>query len=321
MAALSAPLLVLDQAWRVRDLNAAARRLLDRPAREVLGRPLAALGPAWARLALSQADDAAAPIPLTLEGARAEGERAFKVHLSPLAAPDATRAGWVLLLCPVGAQQREQQRLVAEIEQRETLLREAHHRIKNDLQVVSSLLSLAASGLPESDKAVEALRSSRDRIHSMALVHEQLYRARNAGQLSVPAYVEDLLHHLQQVYSSEARGIRVCADIENADLGLDATITCGLIINELVSNAFRHAFPDGRSGEVRVTLQSADGQYTLEVANDGAELPPDDELERAGTLGLQLVASLVHQLGGRLEILRDGGTLFRITFARPQQQD
>ncbi len=313
--ALANPVLVVDEEWRVADLNPAARRVLGRPARHVLGQPLANLGPAWAALATP---DEGGVCTQTVPAATGEGEQAFDVFRTALARPDGTLAGWALLLCDRGAQRQEQQRLEAILQQRELLVREVHHRVKNDLQVVSSLLSLAGSALPEGDSAaITVLRESRDRIRSMALVHEQLYRAPNVSKLSFAAYADELLRHLQQTYNAEARAIRVHTEIEDADLGLDATMTCGLIINELVSNAFRHAFPEGRSGEVRVSLRSADGRHTLEVANDGVALPPDDELAQADTLGLQLVASLVHQLGGRLEVLREGGTLFRIAFGAP----
>jgi PAS domain S-box-containing protein len=213
-------------------------------------------------------------------------------------------------------------RLQKSLEEKEVLLKEIHHRVKNNLQIISSLLELQSGHLPPGE-SVEKLRESRDRVHSMALVHEQLYRSRDLAQVDLSGYVASLADHLAQTYAVNHRAIEIHLDISPAvRLPIDSAVPFGLLLNELVSNSLKHAFPGRDAGEVRMQLLPGDGHILLTVADNGIGLPETVDQHAATTFGLQLVGMLVRQLRGAVEIDRNGGTAFRIRFApaHPQTQ-
>ncbi|EJL33388.1 signal transduction histidine kinase, partial [Novosphingobium sp. AP12] len=203
----------------------------------------------------------------------------------------------------------------AALEEKEQLLREVHHRVKNNLQLISSLLNLQASRT--SDAAVaELFAESRNRVRSMALVHENLYRAGTFARVAMGDHVRALCSHLARAYGEAPNRNAVEVDVAEVELDLDRAIPCGLIVNELVSNALKHAFPDGRAGTIRVTLEAQrQGRFVLSVADDGVGLP--DGAESGDTLGLQLVRDLTEQLRGRIEVRSEHGTSFSIIFGVP----
>jgi PAS domain S-box-containing protein len=186
------------------------------------------------------------------------------------------------------------------LRQHEVLLKEVHHRVKNNLQVISSLLRLQARHVTDA-RALEVLRESQDRVCSMALVHENLYRAGGLGQVDLADYVGNLAAALARSYFGTAGRVTVRTDVAPRLLDLDRAVPCGLILNELLSNALKHAFPDGRAGEVWVSLnESAPGQLLLVVEDDGVGRPDDLGPKPAKSLGLQLVQDLTRQLRGSL---------------------
>ena len=160
----------------------------------------------------------------------------------------------------------------AALKERETLLKEIHHRVKNNMQIISSLISLQADKATETE-TIEMLDDSQRRIRSMALIHEKLYRSGSLAEIDFADYIESLIDELLRMYNVPPGVITITADIENIQLGVDTAIPCALIINELVSNCLKHAFPDGRTGEVTVALQRANGAHTLTVADDGVGFP------------------------------------------------
>ncbi|UJR83657.1 AAA family ATPase [Sandaracinus amylolyticus] len=209
---------------------------------------------------------------------------------------------------------RAEDRLQASIEEKDALLKEVHHRVKNNLQLISSLLSLQSAHTQSPDVA-ELLADSRNRVRSMALVHENLYRAGNFSKISMPTHIAKLCSHLATVYDVRSRRIALTIDIAPLHLDMDRGMSCGLVVNELVSNALKHAFPDGSSGEVHIELvRDAAGRCALSVADDGVGIP--DEIDPLGTdtLGLQLVRDLTEQLGGSLVVERERGTRFVVSF-------
>lgn len=190
------------------------------------------------------------------------------------------------------------------LEEKETLLREIHHRVKNNLAVVSSLLYLAAAR-SDDGRAAHVLRESQDRVRSMALVHEELYRSGNLGAISFSDYVSRLLHYVLQSYGGGSPRIRTRLEIREVQLDADSAVPCGLILTELFTNALKHAFPDGRSGTIAVTLQNSDdGCHRLLVSDDGVGIAPGVEIDTAPTLGWRLVRSLTRQLDGTFTIRR-----------------
>ena len=201
------------------------------------------------------------------------------------------------------------------LEEKTVLLKEVHHRVKNNLQIISSLLNLQAARIQDAQIAA-ALQQTRNRVHAMALLHESLYRSENLARVNFPGYVEDLCAHLARSFGPElAARIKLDCRIAPALLDLDQTVPCGLMINELVFNALKYAFPGQRAGRIRVEFQVEAGQARLIVADDGIGLPPELEVSQTKSLGLRLVTLLAGQLLGAVEIRRAAGTSFQITFS------
>lgn len=206
------------------------------------------------------------------------------------------------------------ERIRATLREKESLLKEVHHRVKNNLQIISSLLSLQSSHHSHS-VANEVLSESQNRIRAMALVHETLYRSDNFANVNLWKYLNELCGYLFQAYGVDTNRIQFVQDLHSAALSLDKTITCGLIVTEIVSNSLKYAFPFPRPGIVRiVVLAEVDGRLSMLLSDDGIGMPSDTSLEHSESLGLKLVSILVDQLGGELKIRREKGTAFDVTF-------
>jgi PAS domain S-box-containing protein len=209
---------------------------------------------------------------------------------------------------------RSEEALRASLAEKETLLKEVHHRVKNNLQVISSLLSLQFRQTGGADPRA-FLQDTQNRIRSMAMVHEVLYRSGSISNVGFSEYVGSLCEHLARSYAAAARGIRLTPRIAGVFLDLDQAIVAGLIINELVTNAMKHAFGSRPEGDIRVELQAdGDGHLALRVADNGVGMPAGELPAAAGTLGLLLVRNLARQLDGELTVRQDHGTVFEIVF-------
>lgn len=200
------------------------------------------------------------------------------------------------------------------LQEKEILLKEIHHRVKNNLQMVSGLLNL--QGRHAGDETVRDLyRESENRVMSMALIHENLYNNRDLGRINFANYVRSLVGSISSSYRQEEKEIGFIFDLEEGDLVIDTAIPAGLIINELITNAYKHAFSGRQDGEVRIAFHGSKGSgYVLTVADNGVGMPAGRDPGSFSSLGLNLVRTLVELLGGRLEIHRENGTMFRITF-------
>ncbi len=216
--------------------------------------------------------------------------------------------------------QTEDERKQAEIQlqtslrEKEMLLREIHHRVKNNLQIVSSLLHLQANRVDD-PQLRSALEDSWNRVDSMALVHENLYRSPNLSAIDFTAYVQTLVNNLFRVYNIQPQMVALHLAINPAiSPHLDQAIPCGLILNEFLSNALKHGFRGRQTGELFVSLDETDQQIAIAVGNSGDTLPPDFDLSQIRSMGLQLVMGLVRQLEGALEITRGDPTVFKVTF-------
>ncbi|MBL0210983.1 MAG: PAS domain S-box protein [Holophagaceae bacterium] len=201
------------------------------------------------------------------------------------------------------ARKQAEEALRASLREKESLLKEVHHRVKNNLQVITSLLRLEAGRSTQPDTK-SVLKDMQNRIRSMALLHESLYRAENLEQVNLPDYITQVTTHLYRSMAVERGKIQLHLDLAPMSIALEQAVPCGLLVNELVSNCLKHGFPDGRSGEIRIELQAGSGgpQVRLRVSDTGVGLPPDFEEKRACSLGMQLVADLARQLKGQLEI-------------------
>ena len=215
----------------------------------------------------------------------------------------------------VTASRQAQHELQSSLEEKEALLKEVHHRVKNNLQIISSLLNLQAARIADPTVS-ELLDESRNRIRAMALVHENLYRAGNFARVPMSTHIQSLCAHLIRAYGLREQRIELTTDVDEVELDLDKAISVGLIISELVSNALKHAFPNARAGSVRVELKLlGERRYALAVIDDGVGLPADRDVHDSGSLGLQLVDDLTQQLHGRIAVRRGSGTNFTVTFA------
>ena len=203
------------------------------------------------------------------------------------------------------------------LEEKEVLLKEIHHRVKNNLQVVSSLLDLQAQHFPD-ERIRAAFTDSQNRIRSMALIHERLYRSTDLAHIDMGEYIQDLALNLFSSYSEEAGDIALRTDVAAVEFDVDQAMPCGFIVNELISNALKYAFADGRKGEVFVGLsEGTEGQLELVVRDDGVGLPPDFDYRQSPSLGLRLVHTLVQQLRGTMEVGQKGGAEFKVAFTVP----
>ncbi len=208
-----------------------------------------------------------------------------------------------------------EEQIKASLQEKEVLLKEIHHRVKNNLQVISSLLDLQVQQLKEPE--LQAIfQDSCNRIKSMALVHENLYQSRNYAQVNFPEYIESLTRNLLQIYGVRANLITLEKDLDEVTLSLETAIPCGLIINELVSNALKHAFPNSANGAVSITLRFDGGNnYVLTIRDSGVGLPFNWDNQAPKSLGLQLVKVLAEQLNGVLQVDCHSGTEFRLIFS------
>ena len=212
---------------------------------------------------------------------------------------------------------RAEERLQGSLKEKEVLLKEIHHRVKNNLQIILSLLNLQADEIHD-PLALEKFKDSQARVRSMALVHEKLYQSQDLGRVDLRGYIEGLASTLIESYDLH-NSVCFSLSVEEGIVGIDIAIPCGLILNELVSNALKHAFPGNRQGEIIVTMSAEPGEagrrfYTLVVKDNGVGLPKGFDIRRSESLGLCVVNALTEQLGGRMEVGREGGTCFTLTF-------
>jgi two-component sensor histidine kinase len=209
---------------------------------------------------------------------------------------------------------KDEEKLRASLDEREVMLREIHHRVKNNIQIISSLIRLQSRYIKD-EKALELLDESQNRIRSMALIHEKLYQSRDFSRIDFSDYIAKMLTHLFAMYKVETSRIRRRVDAAKVHLDINRAIPCGLIINELVTNALKHAFPGDRGGEVLVRMRASVGdRHELTVKDNGVGLPEGFDLRQKGSLGFQIISDLVKQLDGSIEVRNDGGTEIVIRF-------
>lgn len=201
------------------------------------------------------------------------------------------------------------------LNEKETLLKEVHHRVKNNLQIISSLLNLQSNQITD-QKTRDVLRESQNRVRAMALIHEKLYQSYDLAQIDFAAYLKGLANFLAQSYRDNSSKVYVHTNAQNVKLEIDTAIPCGLIVNELVSNSLKYAFPENKAGEIEISCeQPSSGDYILLVRDNGIGLPPGFDLEKSSTLGIKLVSSLVQQLRGTMVIDNENGVCYKISFS------
>jgi two-component system, sensor histidine kinase PdtaS len=253
------------------------------------------------------------------------GDRIFETSSAPMRDAAGRILGAVVVSHDVTRRRRMKEALESTVrelesalEEKTVLLKEVHHRVKNNLAVISSVLGMKAevTVIPEAQRA---LAESQQRVQSIALIHEHLYGRDHLNRINFSEYAEELLKRLQEVYVGEPRRITIRSQVEAIELGVDRAMPCALILNELVSNACKHGFPNGRSGEVRVGFRESEpGALELSVENDGIGCPPPPEAGNGNSLGLRIVHILARQLDGAFRqespALSEAGTRFVLRF-------
>ncbi len=200
------------------------------------------------------------------------------------------------------------------VREKDLLLSEIHHRVKNSLQVVSSLISLEATRIKD-PSMTEMLRSTQNRIRSMASIHRTLYQSKDFGHVDFKEFLLSFVPSLIQAYSTHPEAVQLEIAVGEVRLPIDAAIPCGLIVNELISNALKHAFPEGRKGTIRIDFSHDQYNHaSLSVADDGIGIPEEVDFELGETLGLQLVHLLSGQIGGTLNVSKSSPTRFVVRF-------
>ena len=210
------------------------------------------------------------------------------------------------------------QRIKDSLGEKEILLKEIHHRVKNNLQIINSLLSLQSAQIEDS-RVGSVFHDSQNRVRSMALIHDMLYHSDSLSYIKFAEYIQDLVDYMCQVYQVDTAIIRMEIEAQEISLDIDTAVPCGMILTELISNALKHAFPDQRSGKIRIELKpDRDNQVTLIVADDGVGMPEGIDLNNSSTLGLQLVGTLTNQLDGKIELNSCAGTTYTLKFSISQ---
>jgi len=214
----------------------------------------------------------------------------------------------------ISERKENENRIAASLQEKEVLLREIHHRVKNNLQVISSLLSLQSQHVTD-ETTLNMFTESRRRVRSMGIVHEKLYRSESLSRVNFKDYLQSLARHLFQVYTIDPKLIQLSFDVTEISLDINTAIPCGLLVSELISNALKHAFPAGSKGEVKIAMQQTKGnKITLEVSDNGIGMDSALNIEELDSFGLQLVNLLTKQLQGDLHFRNKNGAAFKITF-------
>lgn len=223
--------------------------------------------------------------------------------------------GFVGVVTDISFQKKIQNELEESLNEKEVLLKEIHHRVKNNMQVISSLLFLQS--MQTEDKLIqEILIESQNRVRSMSMVHEKLYRSTNLSRIAFDDYIRELTSDQMNTWVGKDSVIQKHFDLDYVEIDIDKAIPCGLLVNELISNAMKHGFRNQLSGNIWLTLHKDNGNVIISVANDGNNLPESFTLEHTETLGMQLIDSLTRQLEGTLVFDTAPHTLFRLEFSQ-----
>lgn len=313
--------ILVDKTGLIARVNTQAEKMFGYTREELIGRPIEILIPKRyaADHARYRSSYLAAPRLRPMGAgldlfAKRKDDSEFPVDLmlSPLNTDEGDVA--LAVVRDITDRRESEQRIIESLREKEVLLKEIHHRVKNNLAVVSSLFYLQST-YTQDEQMLRTLQESQDRVRSMALVHETLYQSDSFAELDFSEYSRRLSDNLVHSYSGIA-DVRLKTEVGKVAIDIDLAVPCGLILNELVSNALKHAFPNGRSGKITVKVDQNDvGVVVLQVVDDGIGIPVETRPDATRTLGLRLIESLTRQLDGNFELNRkDPGTEARLTF-------
>ena len=209
--------------------------------------------------------------------------------------------------------QKADEQIKKSLQEKEVLIREVHHRVKNNMQIISSLLNLQTRYVDDKE-TVNLLKESQNRVKSMAMIHEKLYQSHDLNHINIYDYINSLVKDLFYSYAIPKNQIIPVIEVEEINLNIETAVPCGLIISEIISNSLKYAFPGGREGEVHISLKHKGEKFYLIIGDNGIGLPESIDFNNTDSLGLKLVNSLTEQIDGELELDRSQGTKFNITF-------
>jgi PAS domain S-box-containing protein len=313
-------IIAYDEAGLVVGWNAGAARSFGWQAEEVLGKPADLFVPAELRAEHRERMQRAIggesqPTFETMRVGKSAEPREFEIKLSPILGASGEVRGASEICRDVTLAKVQDRALRASLREKEILLKEVHHRVKNNLQVISSLLNLQASYLPTPELR-GLLAESQARVQSIALVHEQLYQSHDLAHIDFEAYIRVLVGGVFQAQTRLGQPIGCVIEASHILLDVDTSVPCGLIVNELITNALKHAFPGERGGQIVVRLARLSAErYELCVSDDGIGLPEKLDPRNTTSLGLELVFTLAEQLAAEVTVERKHGTLFRFQFS------
>lgn len=322
----SAPdgIVVVDSEGKIAIVNSQTERLFDYKRDELIGKPIEILVPERYRKNHIDYRNTYISHPQTrpmgagrrLTGRKKDGsEFPVEISLSPLRLDNEILV--TSIIRDITERRQIEEHMQASLREKEALLKEIHHRVKNNLQVTSSLLRLQSNYI-EDQKSRDLFSESQNRIKSMALVHEKLYQSKELSKINFPEYIESLSVLLFRAYGVDRDQIELEVKGREVFLSVETAVPCGLMINELVSNCLKHAFPKGRKGKITVSIKHDfnENHYSLEVSDNGIGLPPELDIEKTDSLGLQLVRTLTSQLNGKFQARSaHPGTIIEIDFS------
>jgi PAS domain S-box-containing protein len=310
----------IDENQAITMFNNGAEKIFGYTVAEVMGAKIEKLIPSrfWARHSQYVANFAGSPDTLrpmnergSLFGLRKDATE-FPVEASISKFEVGDERVLTVRLRDITDRKHAEEQIKSSLHEKEVLLKEIHHRVKNNLQVVSSLLSLQ-SGYPRVEGVRDLFVESQNRVKSMALIHEKLYQSQDLANIDFSDYIESLAHHLFHSYAANPDTFMLHTDVD-VSLDIDHAIPCGLIVNELLSNSLKHAFPDGRRGNITLLFRPEAADLVLHFSDDGIGLPSDLDFRNTESLGLQLINTLTSQLNGAVEHRRGKGAEFEIRF-------
>jgi PAS domain S-box-containing protein len=324
--ALNDAVFMLDNQGRFAFGNAAGARLTGYQLEELLGRSLIDLvapkdlPDLIERFQRAISGEALSPH-VEVEMIRKDGRRVpVELSMANLML-DGRIAGRVGVARDITERRRADEQIKASLREKEVLLKEIHHRVKNNLQIISSLLNLQAKDIHDVQLA-QMFNESQNRIKSMALIHEILYQTRDLARIDFAEYIKMLVAHLFHSYGAYSRGVRFEINVKDVVIDVDNAITCGLIVNEFVSNSLKYAFPHGKGGYIHLELSADEHRNLTFIAHDnGIGFPREIDFRKTDSLGLKLVIALTNQLAGTIELDTTEGTTFKMTFRDAEHKE
>jgi PAS domain S-box-containing protein len=238
----------------------------------------------------------------------------FVVTASPIKDNQGNVIGSIHIAHDITQRKEVEEKLEKTLEEKNILMKEIYHRVKNNLMVISSLLNLQSSYIKDKNTQ-EIFKESQNRAKSMALIHEKLYRSGDLKNINFAEYIENLSNDLYYAYTKDKRLVKLILDVDEITLDVETSIPLGLILNELLTNSLKHAFPEGREGKIMVEMhREYNGRFILSINDDGIGFPEDIDIENTESLGMRIVTSLIEQIEGEIKLERENGTKFTITF-------